>query len=68
MSSVANTGLTADIWSTTHNIWIGIIAHWLDENTIIVKSAALSCKRIKCVFCTTKTYYLVLLNSIKIYE
>ena len=47
MDSVINICLTADMWSTSHRGWLGITAHWLDEKTLLRKSVALCCKRIK---------------------
>ncbi|XP_024869998.1 uncharacterized protein LOC112453440 [Temnothorax curvispinosus] len=38
---------TADIWSTKHRSFMGVTAHWIDENTLQRHSAVLACKRFK---------------------
>jgi len=38
---------TADIWSTKHRSFMGVTAHWIDENTLQRHGAVLACKRFK---------------------
>ena len=38
---------TADIWSCRHKSYLGVTAHFIDENTLKRKSAMLSCRRIQ---------------------
>lgn len=38
---------TADIWSTKHRSFMGVTAHWIDENFLQRHGAVLACKRFK---------------------
>ncbi|XP_046402876.1 uncharacterized protein LOC124168657 [Ischnura elegans] len=43
---------TADIWSTKTRSFLGVTAHWIDEQTLMRHSAALACRR----FCSPHTH------------
>ncbi|XP_046390803.1 uncharacterized protein LOC124159200 isoform X1 [Ischnura elegans] len=38
---------TADIWSTKHRSFLGVTAHWINDETLTRESAVLSCVRFK---------------------
>lgn len=38
---------TTDCWSAHHKSYLGITIHWIDQDTMDKKSAALSCRRLK---------------------
>ncbi|CAI6366810.1 unnamed protein product [Macrosiphum euphorbiae] len=38
---------TADIWSTKHKSFMGVTAHWIDENTLTRLSCVLACRRFR---------------------
>ncbi len=38
---------TADLWSNHNKSFLGVTAHWIDEDTLTRKSAALACCRLK---------------------
>lgn len=45
MSEVKYVCTTADIWSSTHRSFLGMTGHWVNNNTLERKSAALGCRR-----------------------
>ncbi len=38
---------TTDCWSAHHRAFIGVTVHWIDEESMTRKAAALACKRLK---------------------
>lgn len=45
--NVSNICTTADLWTAHNRSFLGMICHWIKENTLERRSAALACARIR---------------------
>lgn len=47
LMNVSNVCTTADLWTAHNRSFLGMTCHWIEENTLERRSAALACARIK---------------------
>lgn len=47
LMNVSNVCTTADLWTALNRRFLGMTCHWIEENTLERRSAALACARIK---------------------